>query len=303
MASPSNQTQSEAGVRPSSAYISLIAGLVIIGISPILLRLADAPGPVSGFYRMAIGWLLITPWFIHRQRQLTNSLSQLRPAILAGLFFGGDMVLWTTGVMLAGATIPTLFANTSPLWVGLGALLVFKEKLKPAFWLGLLLALAGAVLIFGTDEGFSGHLVSGGLMGIGSGIFYGSFFLAGQRSRDHLNPVTFLWVVSFVCSLVLLAAAIALGQPLFGYPARTYLIFIAMGVLIQVFGWILVSRAQGELPASLVAPTMLGQPVVTAILAIPLLGETLSPPKLLGGITVILGVYLVHRSKQHNKEP
>jgi drug/metabolite transporter (DMT)-like permease len=302
MTSPSGQSQPEAGTRLSGAYISLIAGLVIIGFSPILLRLADAPGPVSGFYRMTIGWLLITPWFIHGWRKHPNSLVELRPAVLAGLFFGGDMVLWTTGVMLAGATIPTLFANTSPLWVGVGALLVFKEKLKPGFWFGLLLALAGAVLIFGTDESFSGHLLSGGLMGIGSGIFYGSFFLAGQRSRDHLEPVTFLWVVSFVCSLVLLAAAVALGQPLTGYPTHSYLAFLAMGVFVQVLGWMLVSKAQGELPASLVAPTMLGQPVVTAILAIPLLGETLSPPKILGGITVILGVYLVHRSKQHKEE-
>lgn len=283
----------------AGSYLSLVSGLVIIGISPILIRLAEAPGPVSGFYRMAIGWLLLTPWFIKRQFKRRSTPAQLRPAILAGLFFGGDMVLWTTGVMLAGATIPTLFANTSPLWVGLGALLIFREKLKPGFWLGLLLALTGAVLILGVGGSGNDHLLEGVLLGLGSAVFYGSYFLAGQRSREQLDPLTFLWVVSFVCSLVLLAAVLVLGQPLTGYPLHSYLAFLAMGLIVQVLGWLLISHAQGILPASLVAPTMLGQPVLTALLAVPLLGETLGPIEIFGGIIVIIGVYLVHRSKQN----
>jgi drug/metabolite transporter (DMT)-like permease len=251
---------------------------------------------------MAIGWLLLTPWFIKRQRQKRSTLTDLRPAIAAGLFFGGDMVLWTTGVMLAGATIPTLFANTSPLWVGLGALVIFREKVRPGFWLGLLLALTGAVLILGVGDSQSEHLLEGVLLGLGSALFYGSYFLAGQHSRKRLDPLTFLWVVSFICSLVLLAATITLRQPLTGYPVHSYLAFLAQGIMIQVLGWWLISSAQGQLPASLVAPTMLGQPVLTALLAIPLLGEILSPTEIAGGLVVIIGIYIVHRSKQHEKE-
>jgi drug/metabolite transporter (DMT)-like permease len=287
---------------PTNAYLSLVVGLVVIGFSPILIRLAEAPGPVSGFYRMAIGWLLLTPWFIQRQRKQRSSARALRPSIIAGLLFGGDMVLWTTGVMLAGATIPTLFANTSPLWVGLGALVLFREKLKTGFWTGLLLALGGAVMILGVGETQNEYLLEGVLLGLGSAIFYGSYFLAGQRGREELDPLTFLWVVSFFCSLVLLAAVVVLKQPLTGYPLQSYLAFLAMGVVIQILGWWLISSAQGKLPASLVAPTMLGQPVLTALLAVPLLGEKLSWLEILGGITVIIGIYIVHRSKQHKKE-
>ena len=38
-----------------------------------------------------------------------------------GVFFAGDMALWSTGVMLACVASPTLLANTAPIWVGLGA--------------------------------------------------------------------------------------------------------------------------------------------------------------------------------------
>jgi drug/metabolite transporter (DMT)-like permease len=288
-------------VKPTRAYLALIGGLLVIGFSPILLRLADAPGPVSGFYRMTIGWLLLLPWFVKGQREQRNSFTALRPSILAGALLGGDMVLWTTGVMLAGATIPTLFANTTPLWVGLGAMVLFREKLKPGFWFGLALAFVGAVLILEVGGGQSEYLLEGVLLGLGSALFYGGYFLAGQRGRQGVDPLTFLWVVSFTSSLVQLLAAVVLRQPLTGYSAQTYLAFLAMGVVIQVLGWWLISYAQGFLPASLVSPTLLGQPVLTAILALPLLGESLSGLEIVGGITVVAGVFIVHRSK-HRKE-
>jgi drug/metabolite transporter (DMT)-like permease len=41
----------------------------------------------------------------------------------------------------------------------------------------------------------------------------------------------------------------------------------------------------------------LGQPVVTALLAAPLLGEAFHPWQVLGGIVVLVGVYLVHQSR------
>jgi drug/metabolite transporter (DMT)-like permease len=46
-----------------------------------------------------------------------------------------------------------------------------------------------------------------------------------------------------------------------------------------------------------VSPTLLGQPVLTGLLAIPLLGQPLTGGQIAGGSMVLLGVYLVHRSR------
>jgi len=61
------------------------------------------------------------------------------------------LLWWNTAVLITNAANATLFGNTAPLWVGLGALLVFKEKLRPALWAGMLLAMCGAALILGGD--------------------------------------------------------------------------------------------------------------------------------------------------------
>lgn len=274
----------------------------MISISPVLLKATDAPGPVSGFYRMTISWILLTPLFIKNLREKKYSFDQLRFAGLAGLFFGGEMVLWTSGVKLAGATIPSLFTNTTPLWVGLGALVLFKEKLNARFWFGLAVVLLGAGLIGGAGSSESEHLLEGMLMGLGAAVFYSGFFLSGQRGRSKVDPLSFMWMVSFFSSLILLGATVVLRQPLIGYSTQTWLSFLAMGVVIQITGWVLISNAQGLLPASLVSPMMLLHVVLAGVLAVPLLGEVLTPIEIIGGITVIVGIIIVHRSKNHDQE-
>jgi len=285
------------------AYLVLGVGILTVSFSAIFVRWAGAPGTVTSFYRMAIAALLLT-WPVYRQNHNREELPRLgvRTAVLGGLFFAGDLALWSTGVLLSGATNPTLMANAAPVWVGLGALIFFRERLSARFWLGLTLAMSGAMLILGLDALSAATLGLGTLMGLMAAVFYGGYFLITQRGRESLDSLTYTWLTALSASLVLFALSKALGQPITGYSVFSYLNFLALGVVVQVFGWLAINYTQGYLPASIVATTMLAQPVVTAILAVLLLGERLSLWQVLGGITVLAGVYIVHRSRHRNHD-
>lgn len=90
-------------------------------------------------------------------------------------------------------------------------------------------------------------------------------------------------------------------MPITGYPLQSYVAFLGAALLSQTGGYLAVGYALGHLPASIVAPTMLGQPVVTALLAIPLLGETLGKGQIIGGLAVLAGIYLVHASRENHQ--
>ena len=282
------------------AYLALVVGIFSLSFSAIFVRWANAPGIVTSFYRMAIATALLA-WPFYRRIKAQGRLSRrgLRFAVLGGLFFAADLALWATGVVLSGATNPTLLANTAPLWVGLGALVLFREKLKAMFWVGLLLAMAGAVVILGLDSLRAVSFGVGTLLGLLAGVFYGGYFLITQRGRETLDSLTYFWPAAVSSTLGLFILCLAFRQPLSGYPVSAYLNFLALGLVSQVFGYLSINYALGHLPASIVAPTMLGQPVATGILAGPLLGETLSPWQVLGGLAVLAGVYVVHRSQRN----
>jgi drug/metabolite transporter (DMT)-like permease len=280
------------------AYLALAAGILTVSFSAIFVRWAGAPGTVTSFYRMAIAASVLA-WPFYRQVRSREGLPRLgvRTAVLGGLFCAGDLALWSTGVVLSGATNPTLLANTAPVWVGFGALIFFRERLSAKFWLGLTLAMSGAVLILGLDALSAATLGLGTFLGLTAAIFYGGYFLITQRGRQSLDSLTYTWLTTASATAALFVLNLVLSHPLTGYTVFSWLNFLALGVVAQVFGWVAINYTQGYLTASIVAPTMLAQPVVTAVLAVLLLGERLSLWQALGGVTVLTGVYIVHRSR------
>ena len=173
----------------------------------------------------------------------------------------------------------------------------FKEKQTFGFWSGLAVALAGAALIVGLDSLKSANFGLGSFYGRLAGFFYGGFFLFSQRSLEKLTSLAFFWIASLSSSVVLLGFAIVLDQPLTGYSPQSVLLFLGLGLVVQVLGWFVISYAQRNLPASIVAPSLLGQPVLTAFLANSILHEEITRLEILGGTAVLLGIYMIHRSR------
>lgn len=282
-------------------YLALLLAVFCIGMSGIFVRWANVPGSVAAFYRMGVSALVLAPGYISRRRRGLSAAAGRRAVILAlasGAFLGLDVGLWAIGVMLSGATNPTLLANTAPLWVGLGTLVFLRKKLPVWFWVGLALSLAGAGLVLGLESLTSVVNGQGSLFGLAAGFFYGGFFLLAEESRRSLDSFSSVWLAGLSSSLVLLVVTQLLGNPLTGYPLQSYLVLIAFGLLSQVLGYLAINYALGELPSTLVSTTLLGQPIVTGILAALWLGEVFSGLQVVGGLAVLGGVAIVHQSRR-----
>ncbi|MDX1615316.1 MAG: DMT family transporter [Candidatus Promineifilaceae bacterium] len=282
-------------------YLVLGVGILSLGFSGIFVSWAGAPGAVASFYRMAVASLAMALPFARRRRSKSVKLTRRSAliAVLGGAVFSCDLFLFNTGVLMSGAVNPTLMSNTAPLWVGLGALIFFRETLNRRFWLGLAIAITGAVIVLGDDALQDFTVGLGTLLGLLAGIFYGGYYLVTQYGRRKLDSLSYSWLAALSSTTVLLFFSFILSQPLAGYPTRTYVSLIGLGLVVQVLGQLSFSYALGYLPASFVAPAGLGQPVMTALLAVPLLGEGLSLLQIVGGSAVLVGVYLVHRSRMY----
>jgi drug/metabolite transporter (DMT)-like permease len=279
------------------AYLALVTGILSLGMTAMFVRWADAPGPVTGFYRLAIATALTAPLFVHRQHtQASIPRAHLLIPLLGGLFAAGDFALWNTSVLYTTASNATLLGNTAPLWVALAAWLFFRERLRLDFWLGLALALAGAALIIGRDFLLHPSLGAGDLMACGAAVFYAAYMLTTQRGRVKLDVFRYWWLASLSASFGLLAITLIMGFKLTGYPANSWLVFLATAIVSQIIGYMSISYALGHLPASVVSPSLIGQPIVTTILAIPLLGEFPGTIQIAGGVVALAGIYLVNQS-------
>ena len=276
------------------AYAALAAGVLCIGCSAIFVKLAGIPGPASAFYRMLISGVALIPWRLAKGGAWpSRNLVFLIAA--GGLFYALDLALWNTSLLLTSAATATLLANNAPLWVGLGALFLFREKLSPRYWTGLCISLAGMVILMGLGAWRHLSFNVGELLAIGASVAYAAYLLTTQRARAHVDTLTFMAISAIASITVLWAANLALGTPLTGYSARSWWALVGLGLFSQLGGWLAINYALGHLRAAHVSVSLLGQAVVTALLAMPLLGEFPVSNQIVGGVLVLAGIYIVNR--------
>jgi drug/metabolite transporter (DMT)-like permease len=162
--------------------------------------------------------------------------------------------------------------------------------------------MSGALLIMGSDFLLHPRFGIGDLMALGTSIFYAGYYLATERGRKFLDPLTYTWLMTLFASITLLIINVVLGNRLTGYSTETWIVFLSTAIVSQIIGYISIAYALGHLPASIVSPTMLGQPVLTTLLAIPLLGEIPHLIQAIGGFITISGIYLVNKAHSRAKK-
>lgn len=284
----------------TKALTSLFIGVFFTGISGIFVKFSQAPGTVTTFYRMFVGFIVLSPLFFYH---LYNKKFQITKrgvliAMFAGLLFGLDMALWATGIVLSNATLPTIMGNLAPMWVGLIALFFLKEKLNWKFWIGLTLATIGVLIMVHRNLSNTNNILIGILLGGAAGIFYAIFYIVAQKGRKSIETIPFLYFSTLASAIFLFITNLIFNTPLTGYSIDNYLLFLAYGVGVQAIGWMFINYAQGHFKATFVSTVLLGQPLVTAAIAVLLLHEVLTFNHYIGAAVVISGIYIVQLSRQ-----
>ena len=285
------------------SFFILSIGLFVLAWGALFIHWANAPGLIITFYRNSVASLvlLIFLFGMSKKKRIDVSVNKMCLAILAGMFYGVDVGLHAIGVNLSGATVPTVLANTAPIWVGLGAILFFNESLSIYFWSGLVVAMLGVLMLVGVDQ--LSNIVDSvdSFYGLMAAVFYAGFFLVGQKARESMDPFYFLCVAFASASITTGLIAMILGQPFTGYSMLTYIICFVYGAVIQVGGWLCVTQSLGKLPASTVSPILLLQAVITGVLAHLFLDEYLNTTQYMGGAMVLLGVFIVQRHRTNRQ--
>ncbi|WP_439814489.1 DMT family transporter [Zavarzinia sp. CC-PAN008] len=286
--------------RPTLALICL--GLAVLGYSlnPLMIRWSEIGSIPSAFWRLALAVPMIPliGLFVDRgwHRDQISSADYARMAF-AGLFIGADMALWYIAVNTTSILNATLLVSIQPLLVGLAGFVLLGERYGRTFIGGVALACGGAVVIVLGKSSAGVASLTGDLAAVGAALFYALYFilLAGVRARVG-TVVSTLWTTTW--ALVVMTPLLILYDegPLIPPSAYGWWILwlqAAQSLACQM----IVAWALAYVAAGFAAATGYAQPFLSALLAWILLGETLSPVSIAGGVLVIMGLVLATSSK------
>jgi drug/metabolite transporter (DMT)-like permease len=252
-------------------------------------------GPASAFYRMLIPAVVLLPTWLFDRRTPSVSLPTLAIIAVGGLFFAFDLALYNTSILRTSAANATLLGNQTPIVVGLLTWLAFRKRPTVSFWLGLVLAIAGSLVIVWAD--LSRHLQfgAGDLMALGAAACFAVYLMATERVRTTTSTLVFLRWAIVSGAFFLLAINLAMGASLKIPPGHSFAALIGLGLVSQLGGYLALTYALGHLPATVTSVSLLAQGPLTALLAAWLLAEPLTGSLILGGALVLLGVGLANR--------
>lgn len=284
------------------AYLALVAGILCISWSAIFVRWTDIPGPASAFYRMLIPAVVLLPTFLFDREGMRLNGRMLGIIALGGLFFALDLALYNTSILKTSAANATLLGNNTPVVVGLLSWLVFRKRPAAAFWLGLLLAMSGTVVILWADLSKLTRLGVGDLMALGAAACFAVYLLATERVRTSTSTLGFLRLAMISSTVSLLLINLLLGISLHVPHGHTLWAVLGLGLISQLGGYLALTYALGHLPATITSASLLTQGPLTAVIAAMLLGEPLTGAQLVGGALVLSGVGLAHRQRHPEEE-
>ena len=293
------------GERRLLAFGALLVAVLGISWSAIFIRWAAVPGPSSAFYRVFIAALVLaTLWSVshatNRQPPKAARAQRVRAAwlaVLGGAFFGLDLALYNTAVMMTTATEATLFGNNAPIFVGLGTWLLFRRRPTRTYWAGLTLAAFGGAMIMltGMSRGATTGSMAGNLLATTASIFFAAYLLTTAHVREVLDTLSFSTLAIVGSVVTLLIVCLVIDAPLAGFSRSTWAALLALGLVSQLGAYFALVYALGHLPATLTSVGLLAQVPLTAVLAVPLLGEPLHATQAAGGALVLAGIYIVNR--------
>jgi len=264
--------------------------------------IAKDVGPLSiAFLRFALAstLLLILTWRAEKTLPLP-SREQILPLVLLGLIgvFAYN-ALFFNALRLIHAGRAAVIIALNPVFIGLLAAYLFKDKLSPIKLIGILLSVTGAVIVISRGE-FSqilgGGIGWGEILTLGCMASWVAYSLIGKAILKGMSPLVSVSYSSAIGTVALFVPACAEGMigQVTGYSLLDWLGIGYLGIFGTVLGFVWYYEGIKK-----IGPTRAGQfinfvPVSAIILAFFILGEPITWSLLVGGLFVLTGVYLTN---------
>lgn len=210
-------------------------------------------------------------------------------------------LLLTFGVSLTLAIRSVFLVQFEPAFVFAWSVLLLKEKVRKSKLFLIATLIIGAFLVTtgGNLNVFESVMLGDALIIIALMLLSHSY-LVSARLMEYSNPMR-LYFGFAVCALPVFLILALVFLPLSAFLVSGYnlMLIAAASLLFNVIGFPLWLICLKRLKSWVLASSLVVQTLVGAVLSFVWLGQTLSAVQLMGGVLVLISVYLIGSGGQH----
>ena len=250
--------------------------------------------------RLTIGAAVLWIIMLSMGQRLPAFSDRKRWRAIIGMGLAGSVFpffLITTAQETVNSSLAALYTAASPLFVAIGAHLMFRdEKLTAGSALGVLLGFAGVALLFGPDaiRNFGSASTVAQMLLIGATLFYAVSSLLA-RGAPAMHPVVFATGFVTVAMVAVWPLILTVDPRSVNANWKHWAGVIGLGIgpssIAQALYMLLIARTS----ATFLSLTGYSIPVMAAVLGFFLFGETQSWNALLAFAMILSGVWLARQ--------
>lgn len=221
------------------------------------------------------------------------------PRIVAAALFGValNMLTFFEGLSLTSPIMASVLMVTTPMIVLILSALITKEKIIGKKALGIMLGLAGTVMLilYGKSVSSGVNEMWGNFLVFVNAVSYGLYLIIVKKLMDKYNPFAFVkWIYLFGFIMVLPFGYNQLMEAQWlAMPADITVKMLFVVVFSTFLTYLLNLLSMKQLKPTTVAVFIYLQPLFATIFAIGLGKDELNFIKLLSALLIFTGVYLV----------
>lgn len=282
---------------PRAALVQMIVGAAAISTTSLFVEVAHVGPTMSAFYRMAFGGLMLLVGLIALGQWRRVRLVEIAWLIVPALAFAADLMIWHRSILYVGPGVATLLGNFQVFLMALAGYFLYRERLGWLFLAGIALAFLGLYLLVGLDWSVVGARYQlGVVLGIVTGFAYAIYMLSTRHAQRgghvSLAPAQLLCVSSLMCALLLGVAALVEGDSFVIPDMQSVYALVGLGFFGQVFGWVLLTRAMPQLPASTIGLLLLLQPALSFVFDVILFARPTHATDWIGVALSLVGIFI-----------
>ena len=283
-----------------SKYIVLV-GVFFTSTSSILIRLCASPSLVISAYRMLFTVLmLLLPVLLRSREELKKvGAKDMWLCILSGIFLALHFASWIASINMTTIANSTILVSCSPIFVAVASYFLFKEKLSRKALSGITVSIVGTAIIAFGSRSDGGSAMLGNTLALLGGIFVAGYFLIGASVRKRLSAGVYVFIVYLISAIALFIMCFATGTPIYPYPPREFVLFIALAFFCSILGHTVYNYMMKYVPPTMISVSTLCEPIFASVLALVMFNEIPSIYTLIGGVIVLSGVlyYILNQNK------
>jgi drug/metabolite transporter (DMT)-like permease len=282
----SSATAAELRSKRSVGIALLSFTTVAWGLVPLVLKQVEMPTLAFASYRLWVGVALYAVIFVVTGRR--PSWAMLRATALGGVFFAGDIALTFTAFRLTSVANATIIGALAPVFITLGAVRWFGERLQRRDAFVIASSFVGVTLVALGSQGSGAWSLAGDAAAALSVLTWAAFWLFSKRARETVDAIDYMASVMLVSALVVTATSLVARTSLAPPRASDRAWILLVAIVPGLMGHLAVAWSHRFVEAWLGSLLLQSVPVIGSVAAWVLLGERISPLTALGGVVVVV---------------